>query len=76
MTKQQQTSKKQKSKFQVKENSAKSLVYGTIIATLIALTPYIFTFYESVPNVKVWDTFCLHIAVTITLVHKSQLGHL
>lgn len=57
MTKQQQTSKKQKSKFQVKENSAKSLVYGTIIATLIALTPYIFTFYESVPNIKVWDTF-------------------
>jgi len=46
---------KQKSKFQV--NDKKSLVLGSIVATLIAITPYLFTLYESVPRVKTWDTF-------------------
>ena len=30
---------------------------GTIIATIIAITPYLFNLYESVPSDKVWDTF-------------------
>ena len=34
----------------------KSLVMGTIIATLIAITPYLFTLYDSVPATKTWDT--------------------
>ncbi|WP_274475470.1 hypothetical protein [Mangrovimonas aestuarii] len=35
----------------------KSLVIGSIIATSIALTPYLFYLYESVPDQQVWDTF-------------------
>jgi H+/gluconate symporter-like permease len=35
----------------------KSLIIGSIIATILAITPYLFTIYESVPHVKVWDTF-------------------
>jgi len=43
------------SKFQ--QTDKKSLVIGSIIATLIALTPYLFSLYESVPATKTWDTF-------------------
>jgi hypothetical protein len=32
-------------------------VIGSIIATFIATTPYLFTLWEGVPNEKVWDTF-------------------
>ena len=35
----------------------KSLITGSIVATLIASTPYLFYLYESVPNIAVWDTF-------------------
>jgi hypothetical protein len=35
----------------------KNLVVGIIIATLIAITPYLFYLHESVPDVKVWHTF-------------------
>ena len=35
----------------------KSLIVGSIIATIIATTPYLFYLYESVPRVPVWDTF-------------------
>ena len=35
----------------------KSLVIGSLTATLIAITPYLFYLYESVPAEKVWDTF-------------------
>tara|TARA_R110000868_G_scaffold348409_1_gene609477 strand:- start:114 stop:653 length:540 start_codon:yes stop_codon:yes gene_type:complete len=35
----------------------KSLVIGSIIATIIAITPYLFTLYDSVPQEQVWDTF-------------------
>jgi glucan phosphoethanolaminetransferase (alkaline phosphatase superfamily) len=34
-----------------------NLILGSIVATLIAITPYIFYSYESVPDEKVWDTF-------------------
>lgn len=35
----------------------RSLVTGSIIATLIAITPYLFYLYESVPTTKSWSTF-------------------
>ncbi len=56
MQSKQQKSKDQKSKYQG-VNNKKNLVLGSIIATLIAVTPYLFDLYESVPNIKVWDTF-------------------
>lgn len=49
-----------KSKKQHPQDSNKqkrSLVVGSIIATLIAITPYIFYTYESVPDEKIWSTF-------------------
>ncbi|WP_445736554.1 hypothetical protein [Mariniflexile sp.] len=47
---------KQKSKFQTKKIS-RNIVFGSIIATLIAITPYLFYLYESVPETRVWNTF-------------------
>ncbi len=47
--------KDQKSKFQFADK--KSLVIGSIIATVIAMTPYLFYLYESVPAEPVWNTF-------------------
>jgi len=35
----------------------KSIIYGSIIATFIAISPYLFYLHESVPSEKVWDTF-------------------
>jgi len=35
----------------------KGLVVGSIVATIIAATPYIFYSYRSVPSTPVWDTF-------------------
>lgn len=34
----------------------KSLIIGSIIATLIAATPFLFYLYESVPDTPTWDT--------------------
>ena len=56
MDNQQLKSRKQKLKFQV-TNSNRSLILGSVVATLIAITPFLFTLYQSVPNTKVWDTF-------------------
>ena len=36
---------------------SKGLVTGSIIATFIAMTPYLFSLYESVPKQRIWDTF-------------------
>jgi hypothetical protein len=33
------------------------LILGSVVATLIAITPFLFTLYESVPDTKVWNTF-------------------
>lgn len=44
----------QVSGFQV---SKKELLVGAIMATFIAITLYLFTIYESVPQTQVWDTF-------------------
>ena len=38
-------------------HNKKSLVLGSIIGTIIAITPYLFYLYESVPKEQVWDTF-------------------
>ena len=35
----------------------KGLILGSIVATLIAITPYLFYLYEGVPKEKVWSTF-------------------
>lgn len=47
----------QKSRFQVKARSKKELIIGTVIATFVAITPYLFTIWEGVPDEKSWDTF-------------------
>jgi len=39
------------------QQDRKSLVIGSILATLIAMTPYLFYLYESVPTTPSWDTF-------------------
>ncbi|MCT8340342.1 hypothetical protein MG296_09775 [Flavobacteriaceae bacterium TK19130] len=39
------------------KRTSSSLVGGSIIALLIAATPYIFYSYESFPETKVWETF-------------------
>lgn len=41
----------------VKNKQKRSLVVGSIVATLIAITPYLFYTYESVPDEKIWSTF-------------------
>lgn len=56
MSNSQQKLKKQRSKF-LDNVSKKDLVIGSIIATFIAITPYLFTLWEGVPNKPVWDTF-------------------
>ncbi|WP_157206552.1 hypothetical protein [Mariniflexile maritimum] len=33
------------------------MIIGSVIATIIATTPYLFYLYESVPNSPIWDTF-------------------
>ena len=55
MDNKQQKSKRKKSRFQGTDK--KSILYGSIIATFIAITPYLFYLYESVPDTQVWDTF-------------------
>jgi hypothetical protein len=57
---------KQKPKLKkVKENSfqtrkittRKSAIVGTILGTIIALTPILFSLHESVPDERLWNTF-------------------
>ncbi len=55
MTNKQLKSKNQELKFHATDK--KSLILGTVIATLIAATPYLFYIYESVPDQKTWSTF-------------------
>lgn len=39
------------------QTDKKSLVLGSLVATIIAATPYIFYSYKSVPSTPTWDTF-------------------
>lgn len=34
----------------------KNLILGSIVATFIAITPYLFYLYENVPQTEVWET--------------------
>ncbi|RZN84004.1 MAG: hypothetical protein EVB11_02900 [Winogradskyella sp.] len=36
---------------------SRSAIVGTIVSTIIASTPLIYSLHESVPTVEVWDTF-------------------
>ena len=55
MDKQQQKSTEVKSEF--RRTDKKNFITGSIIATIIAATPYLFYLYESVPDIPVWRTF-------------------
>ena len=58
MDKLKQNSKRRKeNSFQTDRRVSSSAVIGSIIGTLIASTPLLFSLYESVPAEKVWDTF-------------------
>lgn len=35
----------------------KNLLLGSVIATIIAISPYLYYLHESVPDTKVWNTF-------------------
>jgi hypothetical protein len=50
-----QKSRKVQGKYQRLDR--KSLIIGTVVATLIAATPFLFYLYESVPNTPAWDNF-------------------
>ena len=54
MDKQKPKLEKLVSKYQV---SKKEIIVGSIIATFIAITPYLFTLWEGVPEKETWDTF-------------------
>jgi len=56
MSNSQQKLTKQKSK-PLKIKDKKSLLLGSVVATIIAATPFIYNLYSSVPDVKVWNTF-------------------
>ncbi len=56
MDNKQQKLKKPQSKLWTNSNN-KNIILGSVIATLIAITPYLFYLYESVPDTKIWDTF-------------------
>mgnify|MGYP000271227103 CR=1 FL=1 len=51
------TDLKLRSQGQTRSSLKKGLVLGSVVATLIAATPFIFNLYQSVPETKVWDTF-------------------
>jgi len=56
MSKLQRTLTKRKSRYQ--DNSSKTdLLVGSLIATFVAITPYLFTLWQGVPDTKTWDTF-------------------
>ena len=55
MDKQKLILKKVESSF--RHTDKKSFILGSIVATLIAATPYLFYLYESVPDKQVWNTF-------------------
>ncbi|MFL0352537.1 hypothetical protein [Xanthomarina sp. GH4-25] len=42
---------------QFRQTDKKSLIIGSVVATILAITPYLFYLYESVPTKRVWDTF-------------------
>jgi len=58
MTNKQQKLKRRKGRFlQTDKISRSSLIVGGLIGTFLAISPYFFYLYESVPETKVWNTF-------------------
>tara|TARA_R110002049_G_scaffold1804_5_gene13728 strand:+ start:2394 stop:2945 length:552 start_codon:yes stop_codon:yes gene_type:complete len=58
MSNKQQKSRRSLDQFLPRDKKlSKSLIIGSVIATLISITPYLFYIYESVPSQKVWNTF-------------------
>ena len=57
MHKKQHKLENQQLKYLTKPKNNKNIVIGSIIATLIAITPYLFYLYESVPDSNIWNTF-------------------
>ena len=55
--KQQKSRKKLESSLKTDNKTSKGLLLGSVVATLIAITPYLYSLYESVPVGKTWDTF-------------------
>ncbi len=55
--KQQKSTKSQSKSHATDRKVNRSLIGGSIIATIIATTPYLFYLYESVPDSQVWNTF-------------------
>ena len=53
--KQQKLKEKNSKNLKVYKNN--NLIKGTIIATIIAITPYLFSLHESIPTKQVWDAF-------------------
>ncbi|MCK0124105.1 hypothetical protein MWU76_06815 [Gelidibacter sp. F2691] len=50
--------KRNGSKFRLEDrNNYRSVIVGSFIATFIAISPYLFYLYESVPQQQLWDTF-------------------
>lgn len=39
------------------KTNKKGLFIGSLVATIVAATPFIFNLYQSVPDVKIWDTY-------------------
>ncbi|MDT0558669.1 hypothetical protein RM697_08425 [Ichthyenterobacterium sp. W332] len=58
MDNQQQNLKRRKDQSLVTDKpTGKSLIIGSIIATFIAITPYLFYLYESIPETQVWENW-------------------
>ncbi|MCB4808536.1 hypothetical protein LG651_09745 [Tamlana sp. 62-3] len=55
MQNKQQRLKENRSQFQ-EAYSKNAIIKGSIIATIIAITPYLFSIHLSVPKTQVWDT--------------------
>lgn len=62
-------------KDQLKQQTESSkIVTGSFIATVIAISPYIFYLHESVPDVKIWSTFIFGYEFKYTSIDYSSVG--
>ena len=51
------STKRKENSFLTDKKISRSAIVGSIIGTLIASTPVLFSLHESVPDTKVWNTF-------------------
>ncbi len=64
--------KSTKLKNQSHQTTKKALIGGSIIATLIAISPFYFNLHESVPETETWDTFLF----TYTSTHFGDVNYM